>query len=238
MATLVHILIASVLILTPLLQTHAIPPVALPPPVVSPGPPVRMIKLAASPSARHAATPRTEPPALPDHLTEPISVPDKVRYVVDSIDISSLESLYSGSSAGPAGPQGTVSSIGIFTTSTPAVIAPPPRPPDPPSPPPVPNIQRVAPIRVASTVQASRLIRKVDPSYPQLARIAHLEGTVMAEARITASGTIDSLRIISGNPLFFQSVIDAVRQWRYEPTLLSGEPIDVITTITVNFRLN
>jgi protein TonB len=237
MATLVHVLIASILILIPLLQTHAIPPVALPPPVVSPGPPVRMIKLAASPSARHAA-PRAQPAALPDHLTQPTSIPDEVRYVADSIDISSLESLYSGSSAGAAGPQGTVSSIGIFTTSAPPIIAPPPRSPDPPTPPPVPNIQRVAPIRVASTVQASRLIRKVDPSYPQLARIAHLEGTVVAEARITVSGTIDSLKIISGNSLFFQSVIDAVKQWRYEPTLLSGEPIDVITTITVNFRLN
>jgi protein TonB len=237
MATLVHVLIASILILIPLLQTHAIPPVALPPPVVSPGPPVRMIKLAASPSARHAA-PRAQPAALPDHLAQPTSIPDEVRYVADSIDISSLESLYSGSSAGAAGPQGTVSSIGIFTTSAPPIIAPPPRSPDPPTPPPVPNIQRVAPIRVASTVQASRLIRKVDPSYPQLARIAHLEGTVVAEARITVSGAIDSLKIISGNSLFFQSVIDAVKQWRYEPTLLSGEPIDVITTITVNFRLN
>jgi protein TonB len=78
----------------------------------------------------------------------------------------------------------------------------------------------------------------VDPVYPQLAKIAHVEGTVIAEARITEFGTIDSLRIISGNPLFFQSVMDAVKQWRYEPTLLSGEPVDVITTITVNFKLN
>jgi protein TonB len=78
----------------------------------------------------------------------------------------------------------------------------------------------------------------VDPEYPILAHRGHIEGTVVAEAHITGSGTIDRLQIISGNPLFYQSVLDAVKQWRYEPTLLNGEPIDVITTITVNFRLN
>ena len=91
---------------------------------------------------------------------------------------------------------------------------------------------------MASSLQVSRLTKKVDPAYPILARRGHIEATIVAEARITGSGTIDSLRIISGNPLFYTSVLDALKQWRYEPTLLNGEPIDVITTITVNFRLN
>jgi protein TonB len=237
MATIVHLLIASVLILIPLLQTQAIPPIALPPPVVSPGLPVRMIKLAGTPSAGRAA-PRPLPPALPEPFTEPTSVPDKVPYVVDAIDISSLESFIPDSSDGPVGSRGPANVIGILIPTAPPAVAPPPRPPDPPTPPPAARIQRVAPTRVSSTVQASRLIWKVDPVFPQLARIAHIEGTVIAEARITATGTIDSLRIISGNPLFYQSVMDALKQWRYEPTLLSGEPIDVITTITVNFRLH
>jgi len=238
MATLVHVLIASVLVLIPLLQTQAVPPVALPPPVVNPGPPVRVIKLAAASSSTTHTTPRPLPSALTNPLTEPTSVPDKIPYVVDAIDISSLESFHPGASTGPGGLQGPANIIGMLATWAPPVSAAPPQPPDPPTPPPAPKIPKVAPTRVASTVQASRLILKVDPAYPQLARIAHIEGTVIAEARITASGTIDSLRIISGNPLFFQSVMDAVRQWRYEPTLLSGEPIDVITTITVNFKLN
>jgi protein TonB len=237
-ATLVHVLIASVLILVPLLQTQAIPPVALPPPVVSPGLPVRMIKLAGTPSAGHAA-PRPLPPALPEPFTSPTSVPDKVSYAVDAIDISSLESLNAGPSAGSGGSRGPANVIGIFATLAPPVAAaPPPRPPDPPTPPPAPKIQRVAPTRVSSTVQASRLIWKVDPAYPQLAKTAHIEGPVIAEARITGSGAIDSVRIISGSPLFYTSVLDALKQWRYEPTLLNGEPVDVITTITVNFKLN
>jgi protein TonB len=174
---------------------------------------------------------------LTEALTVPSAIPEKIAYVNDAIDIASLESLDLGPSTGPSGSRGP-SIAGILIPTALPVVAPPPRPPDPPTPPPAPKIQRVAPTRVSSTVQASRLISRIDPVYPQLAKIAHIEGTVIAEARITESGTIDSLRILSGNPLFFQSVMDAVKQWRYEPTLLSGEPIDVITTITVNFRLN
>ena len=102
----------------------------------------------------------------------------------------------------------------------------------------MPKVEIREPIRVASSLQVSRLAMKVDPEYPTLARRGHIEATVIAEARITGSGTVDSLRIISGNPLFYQSVLDAVKQWRYEPILLNGEAIEVITTITVNFRLN
>jgi len=237
MATVVHVLIACVLILVPLLQTQAIPPVALPPPVLSVGLPVRIIKIAAVPSSGRTAA-RPLPAALPDPFTVPIAVPNKVSYVVDAIDISSLDSLNPGSSAGPGGSAGPSNVIGILASGVAPIVAPPPRPPDPPTPPPAPKIPRVGPTRVSSTVQASRLIRKVDPVYPQLAKIARVEGTVIAEARVTESGIIDSLRIISGNPLFFQSVMDAVKEWLYEPTLLGGEPIDIITTITVNFRLH
>jgi len=237
MSTLFHVLIASALILIPLLQTQAVPPVALPPPPVSLGAPLRMIRLAATPSSGHA-TPHPAAPAASDAVFAPTSVPDKVAYVSDAIDIGSLEALNHGPSIGPGGPLGNGIPGLPFAVAPPTAAAPPQPPPTPPAPPAAPKIPRVEPIRVASTLQASRLIRKVDPVYPQLAKAAHLDGTVIAEARITQDGTIDSLRIISGNPLFFQSVLDAVKQWRYEPTILNSEPIDVITTITVNFRLN
>jgi protein TonB len=236
MATLVHVLIASVLILIPLLQTQAIPPVALPPPVVSPGPPVRIIKIAAAPSSGRVAT-RPLPPAVPDPFTAPTAVPDKVSYVVDAINVSSLDSLNPGFSTGPGGSAGPSNVIGLLASVAPTIVAPPPRPADP-TPPPAPKIDIREPVRIASSLQLSRLIKKVDPEYPILAHRGHIEGTVIAEAHITGSGTIDSLRIISGNPLFYQSVLDAVKQWRYQPTLLNGEPIEVITTITVNFKLN
>jgi protein TonB len=236
-STLVHLLIAGFLILIPLLQSEAVPPIALPPPVVSAGAPVRMIKLAATPSTGHS-TARPLKPSSPDSFTPPTSIPEKTSYVVDAIDIASLESLNAGLSSGPGGLQGPSNIAAFLTKVTPPFVAPPPRPPDPPSPPPEPKIEIRQPLRVASTLQVSRLIKKVDPEYPLLARRGHIEGTVVAEALITESGTIDSLRIISGNPLFYQSVLDAVRQWRYQPTVLNGDPIEVITTITVNFRLN
>jgi periplasmic protein TonB len=235
-STVVHVFIASALILMPLLQTQAVPPVALPPPVVSTASPMRMIKLAATPSSGRAA-PRRLPAPEPDVFRAPTSIPEKTAYVVDAIDIASLESLNAGPS-GPAGPFGPSNIIGLPVTATPLVVAPPPRPPDPPSPPPAPKIDIRQPIRVASTLQVSRLIKKVDPEYPIIAKRGRIEGTVIAEARITESGTVDSLRIISGNSLFYQSVLDALKQWQYQPTIMNGEPIEVITTITVNFRLN
>lgn len=237
MSTVVHLLIACALILIPLLQTQAVPPVALPPSVASLGAPVRMIKLAASPSSSRAA-PRTASPALSDALTAPPAVPDKIAYVNDAINVASLESLDLGPLTGPAGFRGSSNAIGMLIPAAPPVVAALPRPPDPPTPPPAPRIQRVEPTRVASTLQASRLVWKVDPDYPYLAKRAHIEGTVVLEARITQAGTIDSLRIVSGNPLFIQSVVEAVKQWRYQPTLLNGDPVDVITTVTVNFKLN
>jgi len=236
MSTGIHVLIAAALILIPMLQTQAVPPVALPPPPVSLAPQVRVIKLAATPSSSRAAHPIS--PAPSDALTEPTAVPEKVSYVEDSIDIASLESFNPGPSNGPAGPNGPIGAIGLpFSVALPTV-APPPRPPDPPAPPPAPKIPIREPIRVGSTLQNSRLVRQVDPVYPILAKRAGVEGTVIAEARITQSGTIDSLRIISGNPLFHHSVLEAVKQWRYEPAIFNGDPIEVITTITVNFKLN
>jgi protein TonB len=230
-------MIAGALILIPLLQTEAVPPIALPLPAVSAGAPVRMIKLAATPSAGRAVTRPVRPP-VPDPFVAPTSVAEKTAYVVDAIDIASLESLSGGTFSGPAGPSGLPSNIGFLATATPPTIALPPRPPEPPTPPPAPKIDIRQPLRVASALQVSRLIKKVNPEYPALARRARLEGSVITEAIITESGTIDSLHIISGNPIFYQSVLDALQQWRYEPTLLNGQPLEVITTITVNFRLN
>ena len=75
------------------------------------------------------------------------------------------------------------------------------------------------------------------PVYPAIARITRTQGVVVLEALITREGAVDSLRVISGHQLLIQAALDAVRQWRYRPTLLNGEPVEVITTITVTFTL-
>jgi protein TonB len=74
--------------------------------------------------------------------------------------------------------------------------------------------------------------------YPPLAKQARIQGVVLLEAVISKDGAIDNLRVISGHPLLTQAAIDAVKQWRYKPTLLNGEPVEVVTTITVNFAFS
>jgi len=92
-------------------------------------------------------------------------------------------------------------------------------------------------IRVGGIVSAARLVYQPKPEYPQLARITRTEGAVEFEAVIGKDGTIEELKVLKGHPLLVKAALDAVRQWRYQPTLLNGEPIEVVTEITVNFKL-
>lgn len=81
------------------------------------------------------------------------------------------------------------------------------------------------------------LIRKVEPTYPPLARAARIQGSVVLAAVISKAGTIDNLRLISGHPMLVPAAINAVSQWRYRPYVLNGDVIEVDTQITVNFLL-
>ena len=82
------------------------------------------------------------------------------------------------------------------------------------------------------------LIRRVEPSYPTPAKIAHVQGPVVLEAIISKDGTIEHLQLVSGNPMLVPAAIGAVSQWRYRPYILNGEAIEVETRITVNFILS
>jgi protein TonB len=103
-----------------------------------------------------------------------------------------------------------------------------------PPPPPKAAPQR---IRVGGNVQQANLIHMVQPQYPEIAKTAHIQGTVILHALIAKDGTIQELQYISGPPLLMRSAMDAVRQWRYRPTLLNDEPVQVDTTISVVFTL-
>jgi protein TonB len=78
-------------------------------------------------------------------------------------------------------------------------------------------------------------IVKVQPVYPPLAKQARIQGVVILEAIIGKDGAVTEVKVISGHPLLQQAAIDAVSQWKYKPTLLNGEPVEVVTTVTVNF---
>jgi protein TonB len=94
-----------------------------------------------------------------------------------------------------------------------------------------------APIRVGGTVQMAKLIRKVIPEYPPLARAARISGVVHLIGTIGKDGTIRNLQLIGGHPMLARAALQAVEQWVYEPTLLNGEPVEVIAPIEVSFTL-
>jgi protein TonB len=93
-------------------------------------------------------------------------------------------------------------------------------------------------IRVGGNVQAAMLVRQAKPLYPPLARQARIQGTVKLQAFISRDGTIQQLQVLSGHPLLIPNALDAVKQWVYKPTLLNGEPVEVVTVIDVNFTLS
>ena len=97
----------------------------------------------------------------------------------------------------------------------------------------------VEPRRIrTSSMELARLIRRVEPIYPYIAKTAHVSGTVELTAVVGIDGHIRELKALSGNPLLIQAAIDAVRQWIYAPPILNGERVEVVAPITVKFLLN
>jgi protein TonB len=111
----------------------------------------------------------------------------------------------------------------------PGEVAPPPTPP--PSTP-------AKPVRLHSGMREPQKIVDVKPIYPPLAQAAHREGLVILEAVIDAKGVVESVRVLKGVQMLDDAAVAAVRQWRFTPALLNGEPVPVVMTVTVNFKLN
>jgi len=112
-----------------------------------------------------------------------------------------------------------------------------------PPPPPPPPVKKEAPpppkrITIGGNVQQAKLVRQPKPVYPPLAKQARISGIVHLAAVISANGTIQDLKVISGHPLLIPAALEAVKQWVYQPTLLNGEPVEVQTQIDVNFTLS
>lgn len=97
--------------------------------------------------------------------------------------------------------------------------------------------QAVRQLRVG-TMEAAMALSRPQPVYPHLAKIARIQGVVRLEAIISKAGTIERLQVLSGHPTLIQAALDAVQQWRYRPTILNGEPVEVVTTIDVHFTLS
>jgi TonB family protein len=103
------------------------------------------------------------------------------------------------------------------------------------NPPPTEGVRR---IRVGGNVQSSKLIEQPKPVYPPLAKQARVQGTVRYNVLIASDGTIRQMDLVAGHPLLVEAATPAVRQWRYQPTLLNGEAVEVVTMVDVNFTLS
>jgi protein TonB len=132
-----------------------------------------------------------------------------------------------GSGLNLAGTIGTglAVSAGLTHVVPPVIVPPPPKPPRP------------SVVRVGGTVQDAKVIRRVDPVYPEIAKKARVSGTVTLEVNIDEEGNVIGIRVVHGHPLLEGEALRAVKQWRYSPTLLNGEPVAVVAYVTVVFAL-
>lgn len=212
-------IIAGALVLYPLIVTQALPKAQLmtflaapPPPPPPPPPPAPAPKVVI-----HKVNPE-------DLMKAPTRIPKTIQQVKDQPEPPQSAGVVGGVPGGvPGGSAGGV--IGGIIGGA----APPPPPP--------PKAKTPQRIRVGGQVEAAKAIFKPSPEYPPLAKMARIQGTVRLQALISKDGTIQDLKVISGHPLLVKSAIEAVSRWRYQPTLLNGEPVEVETEIDVNFTL-
>jgi periplasmic protein TonB len=214
------------LLLVPLMYTDTLPRqqflsflVAPPPP--PPPPP--------APEAAAKVVQRVESDIADGRLRTPSAIPQKVQMIREEEAPPALSSggVIGGVPGGiPGGQLGGV--IGGIISSTSTVSA-------------VPKLAiPTAPkrIRMSQGVTKGSLIQKIEPPYPPIARDARIQGQVVLTAIISKTGEIQNLALVSGHPLLVPAAINAVKQWRYRPFLLNGEPVEVETTITVTFQLS
>lgn len=221
-----QMLLVGVAILIPLLNYAGLPATELmtflvaPPPPPPPPPPPVTVKVKVAP--REFDTGK---------LVQPVDIPEDIAILDEDVaPVASIAGVVGGVPGGAfGGSLGGV--IGGIISSTP-MVAPPPPPPVKKKPPPPKRI------RVGGSVQRANLIRQVRPVYPPLARQARIQGTVKLTAIIAKDGTIQKLEVLSGHPLLIPAALSAVKQWRYRPTLLNGQPVEVVTQVDVNFTLS
>lgn len=167
------------------------------------------------------------------HTWQPRAIPRRVA-MIDDGDVVAVQTGL------PGGVDGGIPGIGVPDGVLRSWMdAAKPAPPPPSVTPEAPAAKPKAPIRVrqGGEVQEAMLVHRVIPAYPPLARQARIEGKVVFRAVISAQGLIHSLELVSGHPLLVAAAREAVRQWRYRPTLLNGDPCEVDTVIEVNFTL-
>ena len=221
-------------IIIPLLFTDALPKTQLTSFLVAPPPPP-------PPPPPPAAVPIKVVKVIPRQfdagkLMAPKAVPKDIAMIREEElpPSTAVQGVIGGIPGGvPGGVAGGV--LGGIIGGMPSAAPPPPPPPVKVEAPKPVTPQR---IRVGGNVQAAMAIRAPKPVYPPLAKQARIQGVVRLNAIIGKDGSIQDLKAASGHPLLVPAALAAVQQWQYKPTLLNGEPVEVVTVIDVNFTLS
>jgi len=222
LSTIIQVVIVIVMILIPLIYTEALPKQMLTTFLVAPAPP----------------PPPPPPPAAVQRVVKPVArlihngqmmaptvIPKRVEMIKeeelppDIGNVGVVGGVPGGIAGGSAG-----GVLGGIIGGAGSGMPPPPK-------------SAPSRIRVGGNVQAASLVRKVDPIYPPIAKTAHISGTVVLHAIIGKDGSVQNLEYVNGPPLLMKAAMDAIKQWRYKPTMLNGEPVEVDTTISVVFSL-
>jgi protein TonB len=215
---LLHAVLAAVIVIVPLLYYDSLPsqdvlkaffvaPLELAPPPPPPPPP---------PASAARTVIKEAPRVEPTHgFVAPIEVPDVIK-PEEGIDLG-VEGGVSGGVEG--GVPGGV--VGGIVGGLPTAVPPPP----------------AAVVRIGGKIAPPRIIHRVEPLYPTLATAARLSAIVVLEAEVDTHGSVKTVKVLSGHPLFDEAAIEAVKQWRYQPLLLNGEPTGFILSVVINFSL-
>src|SRR6185437_6694547 len=212
---LIEAVIVGFLILLPLLITEALPLHQLNSFLVAPPPPPPPPPPAAAPVPKVQKISEV----VNGELRAPSKIPKEIKIIKEE-EAPPATGVMGGVVGGVPGGQvgGVIGSI-VGSTAAPPKMATPQK------------------LRVSSGVAEGNLIRKIEPQYPPMAKVAHIQGDVVLAATISKSGVIENLHVVSGHPILAQAAMDAVKQWKYKPYLLNGEPVEVETTVKVTFHM-
>jgi len=219
-AIILEIGLIGIMVLMPLIFTEALPKQQLMTFLVAPPPPPPPPPPAAAPV--HVVK-QIQTDIVNGALRTPTKIPQKIQMIKE--DEAPPQMAAAGVVGGVAGgiPGGAMNGvIGGIISSTPVAV---------------PKVATPQRVRVSAGVTSGLLVRKVNPVYPPLARQARISGTVVLRAVISKDGSIENLSLVSGHPMLAPAAIDAVKQWKYKPYLLNGEPVEVDTEVQVNFTL-
>lgn len=200
----------AILILIPYIYPAALPPHALASLLIAPPPPP------APPSVPHITPARAHAPVQVVALNE-LAAPTIIPRRIAQGNIASLP------------PPMNTDLSGVHGSNIISRLALPPSLP--------PRARPSGPVRVSSGVAEGRLLAPIRPIYPAIARINHIQGTVVIEAVISKQGLVEQAHVVGGQPMLAEAAMEAVRRARYQPYRLNGEPVEVETTIHIEFIL-